>query len=134
MSFEVASLKRASTPLATKDDYSAGFNAGLEQRFHLRIKRETMDAGRVRAMAASLSAFADLLTKASGRPVIDATGIAGKYDFDLSYRPDLSTPETDERPLLEAALRQRFGLRLERRDMPLEVLIVEQADRTFTEN
>jgi uncharacterized protein (TIGR03435 family) len=133
----------------------------LEQRFHLKLHREMRSmsvyalvrvkdgpvpapsvykngtgsarAGRVRASASTFDGFADLLTKAEGRPVLDSTGIGGLYDFDLSYTPE--TAATDEAgPSLATALREKLGLRLERRQMPMEVLIVDQADKVPTEN
>jgi uncharacterized protein (TIGR03435 family) len=52
-------------------------------------------AGRVHASASTVEAFADLLTKAEGRPVLDFTEVEGLYDFDLT-----STPETAATPFI----------------------------------
>src|SRR5579872_590342 len=117
----------------------------LQQRFHLKLHRETRkmtvyalveakagaklvksayragngmaSTGRIVGMAQSLSQFADLMTKAGGHTVVDATGIAGIYDFDLTFAPDASE---EAGPGLESALREKYGLRLEKREMPVE--------------
>jgi uncharacterized protein (TIGR03435 family) len=65
--------------------------------------------------------------------VIDGTGVAGIYDFDLTYEPDLSAPLTESRPTLAAALAE-IGLKLEKRDMLTEVLVVDRADKVPAEN
>jgi uncharacterized protein (TIGR03435 family) len=91
-------------------------------------------AGRVIATSASLAAFAELLTKAEGRPVVDLTGIPGLFDMDLRYTPELGRTDAEGGPSLIAALREQLGLRLERRKLPVEVLVVERGDRVPTEN
>jgi uncharacterized protein (TIGR03435 family) len=232
LSFEVASVKPASAPIATKDAYSEGYNAGmraalsaqglrvvgqrvsvtdntlrdlirlayqvkeyqiagppwiavekyeiaaimpagatraqapemlrtlLEQRFHLAVHREKRkmaayalvaaksgpkltiaapnsrswavfagaNTGRLRATASPVSAFADLLSKAADRPVVDMTGLTGSYDFDLTYAPELNATG-ESGPPLEIALQNQLGLKLEKRDMEIELLVVDRADK-----
>jgi uncharacterized protein (TIGR03435 family) len=91
-------------------------------------------SGRVIATSATLATFAELLTKAEGRPVVDSTGVAGLFDIDLRYTPDLGDTAGDGGPSLTAALREQLGLRLERRRLPVEVLVVERGDRIPAEN
>jgi uncharacterized protein (TIGR03435 family) len=91
-------------------------------------------AGRVIATSASLATFAELLTKAEGRPVVDLTGIPGLFDIDLRYTPELGGAASEGGPSLVAALREQVGLRLERRKLPVEMLVVDRADRVPTEN
>jgi uncharacterized protein (TIGR03435 family) len=92
------------------------------------------NAGRVLAKAASMAAFADLLSKAAGRPVIDMTRLTGLYDFDLTYTPELSATAADAGPTLATALLEQLGLKLEKREMQVEVLVIESADKVPTEN
>src|SRR5262249_3900730 len=56
----------------------------------------------VAVKGATLNDFAKALSWAVGRPVIDATGIPGRFDFHLEFTPDENTP-----PLLD--LRDRIG-------------------------
>ncbi|MEO8597684.1 MAG: TIGR03435 family protein [Candidatus Solibacter sp.] len=83
-------------------------------------------------------------------PVEDATGLAGKYDIDLTWarEPGLAPREptasasalpaadipAPEGPSLFTALRDSLGLRLERRNVPVRFVVVEHIERTPTEN
>jgi uncharacterized protein (TIGR03435 family) len=72
------------------------------------------------------------------RPVLDKTGLSGKYDFDLEWTPDETqfggqgppgAPEIPLKPDLFAALQQQLGLRLEAAKGPVEVLVIERVER-----
>jgi uncharacterized protein (TIGR03435 family) len=90
------------------------------------------------ARSATVGEFASVLQRAAlSRPVIDQTGISGRYDFDLDFLPDETqfgglglkpNPETPK-PDLFAALQQQLGLKLEATRGPVEVLIVDKAER-----
>ena len=69
----------------------------------------------LRARSATMAAFAEIVTKAADRPVIDMTGLPGAYDFDVSYAPELSATATEAGPSLATALHEQLGLRLEKR-------------------
>ncbi len=66
--------------------------------------------------------------------IIDHTGLAGNFDFTLEFRrkpDDLNANGPD----LFTALEKQLGLRLQKATaIPLQVVIVDQADRTPTEN
>jgi uncharacterized protein (TIGR03435 family) len=93
---------------------------------------------------------ATLSTQGYG-PVQDLTGLTGKYDIDLRWtrNPDLgpraanatvpaATPPGADIPAPEpdlfAALRESLGLKLERRDVPLQFLVIDHIERTPSEN
>ena len=71
------------------------------------------------------------------RPVIDATGLAGYYDFTLSFLPTLppgfnidSLPEAmRDRPNLFDAVRQQLGLRLEPGKGPVTSYVIDQVEK-----
>ncbi len=90
--------------------------------------------GRVGAKDSSVASFADLLSKAADRPVIDMTGLTGLYDFDVNYTPSLSATATDAGATLETAVLEQLGLKLEKREMQVEVLVIESADKVPTAN
>jgi uncharacterized protein (TIGR03435 family) len=90
------------------------------------------DAGVSRLnVTGTLGTFADLLTKVSDRPVVDATGIAGAFAFDVAYTAQLV--ESEATPSLTTALRA-MGLRLEKRDTPLAILAIDRAEKIPSEN
>lgn len=104
----------------------------------------------LKAPAATLGNLADMLSHFSERPVVDMTGIQGQYDFDLLFAPETMRgmppppPGGGERPAPGAAEKepapsmfeavQRYGLKLEPRKGPLEIVVVDHMERTPTEN
>jgi len=70
------------------------------------------------------------------RPVIDRTGLTGKFDYALEYspRPDGTPPsETNlhsdpSGPSLTQALQEQLGLKFEPQTAPLNVVVVDYAD------
>jgi uncharacterized protein (TIGR03435 family) len=86
---------------------------------------------RVRSSTLSMAALADRLTKMSDRPVVDATGLKGNYDIDMTFTTDPAA--ADAGPPLATAL-QQAGLRLQKRNQKVEILVIDRADRMPTEN
>jgi uncharacterized protein (TIGR03435 family) len=93
--------------------------------------------------------MADLITQLSDQfraPVIDRTGLDGRYDIVLSWvdprgtepaRNDGSTPVAASDPggpTLEAAVLSQLGLRLEKKRGPVDVLVIDHAEKIPTEN
>jgi uncharacterized protein (TIGR03435 family) len=89
----------------------------------------------VQAQKATMKQFADALASALNRPVQDLTGLSDSYDIKIQWTADLpsSTDPTDLPGSVYAAV-QELGLRLQVRKVPVEVLIVESAERVPTEN
>ena len=80
--------------------------------------------------------FAERLTNSQGGPVVDQTGLSGRYDFtfDMSkYVTPTSSPD-EMRAGLSDCLREELGLKIEFRKLPLDVLVVDNAEKTPTVN
>jgi uncharacterized protein (TIGR03435 family) len=78
-------------------------------------------------IARSLSSWGNL-----GRPVVDATGMAGNYDFVLDYTPDPRPAYAEEDsagPTFQEALQKQLGLKLESRTAPVTFLILDRVER-----
>jgi uncharacterized protein (TIGR03435 family) len=77
----------------------------------------------------SMSQIADLLggDEAVGRPVIDRTGVMGTYYFD-TMRIAGDTPFSPL-PSLRTALREQSGLELRPDTAPVEVLVIDRAEK-----
>jgi bla regulator protein blaR1 len=86
--------------------------------------------------------IAQTLSQILGRPILDQTGLTGKYDFDLKWAPDQSSPNdalggqlpplpsTDpDRPNIFTALEEQLGLRLDSGKGPVEVVVVDRVER-----
>ena len=71
----------------------------------------------------------------TGRFVIDKTGLTGPYDLDLQWSPDPSfagpaaPPGQGDGASLFAALQEQLGLRLVATKGPVEVLVLDSAER-----
>jgi uncharacterized protein (TIGR03435 family) len=71
------------------------------------------------------------------RSVIDKTGFTGLFDLQLDFVPDETTPampppppgSSVSGPSLAEALQDQLGLRLESARGPVEVIVVDQAER-----
>ena len=64
-------------------------------------------------------------------PVIDQTGLTGSYNLDVSVKPE---PGADMLTLWQRALRDNLGLKLESAKAPIDVLIIDSADKTPVAN
>ena len=76
-----------------------------------------------------IAAMIDNLSEVAGRPVVDRTGLNGTYDIDLQWAP---TPDADGVSIF-TAVQEQLGLRLEPSTAPLDVVVIESAERP-TEN
>jgi len=73
------------------------------------------------------------------RPVVDQTGLTGKFDFTLTWRPDQLPPQGPNAPPLPAdldsrsdiftAFQEQLGLKLEVTKTPVEVLVIERVQK-----
>ncbi|HVW08498.1 MAG TPA: TIGR03435 family protein [Bryobacteraceae bacterium] len=87
---------------------------------------------RVVGSNATVQDLADLYTKFMDRPVIDMTGLSGRFDFSVEYEadPDTTGPFAAlTSPALFQAFEQQAGLRLRATQGPVDVLIVDSASR-----
>jgi len=100
---------------------------------------------RMKASKQPLAQLTKVLGNRLGRPIVDDTGLTGKYDFRLDFVPeDLSSaPASNPEPAvaepgaaadLFGALQEQLGLKLRPAKGPVEVLIVDHAERTPTQN
>jgi uncharacterized protein (TIGR03435 family) len=74
----------------------------------------------------TMSGFSSFLAGHLDRPVIDRTGIQGRYDIKMEW----STGEADATlPPIFVALQQQLGLRLDATKGPVEILVVDSVDK-----
>ena len=88
------------------------------------------------ARYASMGDFATLLQRALEQPVIDQTGLIGRYDFDLEFTPDetlysgaFKGAEDASKPGLLAALHDQLGLKLSATRGPVSALVIDHAEQ-----
>jgi uncharacterized protein (TIGR03435 family) len=145
-----------------RDDMRVMLQNLLAERFQLRVRREEKDlpvyalsvgrngtklsqspprettgfdvgTGKLTAYGVTMAELADELSRRLDRPVIDKTGIRGRFDFSLQYalidsqaKPvtvDVSLPD------ILTAIQEQLGLKLESTKAPIEVLVIESAQK-----
>jgi uncharacterized protein (TIGR03435 family) len=103
-----------------------------------------------------------MISNQLGRPVIDATGLKGKYDFTLSFAMNgiapagvmigpppppppgggggpepagmAGGPDSDTGPSLPGALQQQLGLKLESKKGMVDIVVIDHLEKVPTEN
>jgi uncharacterized protein (TIGR03435 family) len=91
---------------------------------------------------ATMADFAGLMQSAVlDRPVVDQTGLAGRYDFNMKWTPDDSqfggmgakihppTDSADAPPNLYTAIQEQIGLKLDATKAPAEVLVIDHVEK-----
>ncbi len=99
--------------------------------------------GRFMARNATMADFARTMqSTAMDRPVVDQTGISGRYDFTLNWTPDEFQfpalrgpnapplpPSVTDAPDLFSAIQQQLGLKLDSTKGPVEVIVIDRVEK-----
>ena len=99
--------------------------------------------GRVRFRGATMANLAvQLQLRVLDRPVIDQSGLAGRYDFTLDWRPDefqfprasaaqraAAATSADSLPDLFTAFQEQLGLKLDTTKAPADVLVIDKVSK-----
>jgi uncharacterized protein (TIGR03435 family) len=79
---------------------------------------------------ASMADLALILQFHVDRPVVDQTGLKGRYDFKLQWTVDeAQATAPDAPPGLFTAIQDQIGLKLERVKAPADVLVIDKVER-----
>jgi uncharacterized protein (TIGR03435 family) len=91
-----------------------------------------------------VSRLVEMMSNMLRAPVIDMTGLKGRYDLTLNvaqYAADLAAQgksldsvRADPEAFLSMILQEEFGLKLEAKKMPLEVVVIDRAEKSPVEN
>ena len=86
--------------------------------------------GKIEGVGTHLTSLPSLLNREVGRPVVDKTGLTGKYDFTLEYVP-AAKAATDETggPSIFTAVEEQLGLKLEPAKEPMDVLVIDSIEQ-----
>ena len=103
----------------------------------LQAQKERMIIG---AKRVPVSMLTDMLSRILQTPVVDMTGLKGKYDVTINvakYLADLQPSgggPPDIAGVLMAGLQEELGLKMESKKMPLDFLVVDRAEKIPGEN
>ena len=91
------------------------------------------DRSSIAATTAPISLLLVVLQQRLGRPVVDHTGLTGRYTFKLSWTPDSASapnvPDADQGASVFTAIQEQLGLKLEATHAPVQVLVVDHIER-----
>jgi bla regulator protein blaR1 len=97
--------------------------------------------GRIAGNRMSMPALAMLISRFERRIVEDMTELTGLYEVNLEWTPESQTTagptpasDTPSGPSIFTAVQEQLGLRLEARKGPLDVLVIDSAEKTPADN
>lgn len=98
--------------------------------------------GMLPAVNATMDDFARVMQQAVlDRPVVNRTGLQGRYDFTLNWTPDESqfrsmgvrvpppAPDGSGPPGLFTAIQEQLGLKLESTNAPVDVIVIDSVEK-----
>jgi uncharacterized protein (TIGR03435 family) len=96
--------------------------------------------GHIHHKSISMLLLATLISRFTRTPVLDQTGISGLFEVTLDWSRDNSLPpaaasgaaaaDLSDGPSISEAVQKQLGLKLEKRKGPVDVLVVEHAEKT----
>lgn len=89
---------------------------------------------RLDATTMTMADFAEILSRNLKLPVMDRTGLPGAFNFTLRWNADRGLADTDDRAAdlrweVSTAIVQQLGLTLKSKRMPVEILVVDHAEK-----
>jgi uncharacterized protein (TIGR03435 family) len=107
--------------------------------------QQMMSPRSLTTVASPIANIIPMLARMLGRTVVDKTGLTGKYDVNVEWAPDEAQmaamsldgpkppPDAASGPSIFTALQEQLGLKLESQKGPVEMFVVEKAEKP-TEN
>lgn len=94
----------------------------------------TTSTGRVKINAKNtdMDLFAEVLARMMDLPVVNQTGLTGIFNFKLQWTLDSAPPsdrQTVDNVSIYAALQEQVGLRLRSAKAPVEILVIDRAEK-----
>ncbi|MDP9049465.1 MAG: TIGR03435 family protein [Acidobacteriota bacterium] len=111
------------------DTFASGVK-GLDGQTHIGYPMMTA-LGQLTGQATPIGSIIDFLTQTLHRPIVDKTGLTGKYDIALQWTPD-NTPAdspTAGGPSIFTAIQEQLGLKLESTKGPVETLVIDHIEK-----
>jgi uncharacterized protein (TIGR03435 family) len=98
----------------------------------------TSSAGKFAAVAMRLDDLGPWIERSASlnAPVLNKTGLEGQYKIELHWDPtnDTDSPSTEGDTGIMNALKKQAGLVLRKQDVPVEILVIDEVNRTPTPN
>jgi uncharacterized protein (TIGR03435 family) len=98
----------------------------------------------VTVQRAPVAQLVEMLSNVLRAPVVDQTGLKGRYDLTVNvakYAADMAAQgksldgaPADPLTLISLVLQEELGLKLEAKKMPLDLVIIDRAEKAPVEN
>lgn len=85
--------------------------------------------GEIDSTAMALSSLPSMLAGELDRPVVNHTGLTGKYDYTLQFTPAMGAAPDSLAPSIFTAMEEELGLKLVPSKAPLDVLVIDRVER-----
>jgi uncharacterized protein (TIGR03435 family) len=85
--------------------------------------------GGLDARNTDMDLFAKVLARNVELPVVNRTGLPGRFDFKLEWTPDGDRQKPDSAPSIFTALEEQLGLRLRTAKAPVDVVVIDRAEK-----
>jgi len=85
------------------------------------------NAGRIFFDGFGMPQVANMLIGQAGRIVVDRTGLSGNWQFIMTFAPEGAADSNT--PIFFTALQEQLGLKLEPTKAPVDVLVIDRAER-----
>lgn len=128
--FDCAGLQRAQDAAAKGGPPVASPNTPDRMVCGMRV-----GVGRIQFGGRPLSVLTNTLTAMTERRVVDATGLSGEWEFDISFNPPSPPPGMAvpaallDAPSLFTVLQEQLGLTLDAARMPMPVTVIDHVER-----
>jgi uncharacterized protein (TIGR03435 family) len=104
----------------------------------LNCGQQMMSPRSLTAISVPVANIVPMLARMLGRTIVDKTGLTGSFDFQLEWTPDEAmqppdapkpAPSDMPGPSIFTALQEQLGLRLESQKGPVEILVIDKAEK-----
>ena len=102
-------------------------------------RNNSAGGGHVTGNRTTTGSLAMLISRMERQIVVDRTGLSGEYQIKLLWAPgsagaDVAPAQESTAPSIFAAVQEQLGLKLEARKGPLDVVVIDHADKVPAEN
>jgi uncharacterized protein (TIGR03435 family) len=91
------------------------------------------ERGKFVGKGVTMARFAEFLARNMDRPVVDLSEIKGVFNITLEWTPDEAGSDAAG-PTLLTAIQQQLGLKLQPQKAPIDMIVVDHAERVPVEN
>jgi uncharacterized protein (TIGR03435 family) len=82
----------------------------------------------------TLAQLTDLFARQMGSVIVNHTGLNGEFDFIIDLMPDESRPHRLDPTVLITAMREQLGVTVKSQKVPVDILVIDSAEKVAVGN